>query len=148
MCADVTEERAHRPAVRWLRTVAVLGVAGTLAAFLAAPQQARAAAAQSLDTSSCSSPGLLLVGMVAEADGLYHAAGSYLARVARAHSPLRRGDASRGPRHGDAEPRYVGGVPHAGAHHGGGQRGSAEPALLYGSLLLANASSLFLPGST
>ena len=47
------------------------------------------------------------------------------------HRPLRRGDAARGPRHGDAEPRYVRGVPHAGAHRGGAPAGQwrARPSL-------------------
>jgi arsenical pump membrane protein len=143
----VTEELAHRPAVRWLRMVAVLGVAGALAAFFAAPQQARAAAAQTW-TPFVLVSGLLLVGMVAEADGLFRAAGMHLARVARDGIVLFAGATFlvvlvTATLNLDTSVVFLTPVLIAAAR----QRGSAERALLYGSLLLANASSLFLPGS-
>ena len=127
--------------------MAVLGVAGALAAFLAAPQQARAAAAQTW-TPFVLVSGLLLVGMVAEADGLFRAAGSYLARVARDGIVLFAGATLlvvlvTATLNLDTSVVFLTPVLIAAAR----QRGSAERALLYGSLLLANASSLFLPGS-
>ena len=91
--------------------------------------------------------GLLLIGLVADDDGLFAAAGRQLARV-------RSGGAL-----------FVGAVAMIGLVtavlnldtavafltpvlvYTARSRGGAEPALLYGSLLLANAGSLLLPGS-
>jgi arsenical pump membrane protein len=147
MCPDATEETTRRPGVNWTRTVAVLGVAAALAALLAAPHQARSAAAQTW-TPFVLVSGLLLVGLVAEADGLFRAAGSHLARVARNGVTLFVGATLlvilvTATLNLDTSVVFLTPVLIAAAR----QRGSAERSLLYGSLLLANASSLFLPGS-
>jgi arsenical pump membrane protein len=147
MCPDVTEERTRRPSVRWTGAVAVLGAAGALAAVVAAPHQARSAAAQTWSPFVLVS-GLLLVGMVAEADGLFRAAGSYLARVARDGLTLFVGATLlvilvTATLNLDTSVVFLTPVLIAAAR----QRGGAERSLLYGALLLSNASSLFLPGS-
>jgi arsenical pump membrane protein len=153
MCPEATEETAlttrttRQSGVRWTRGVAVLGVAGALASLLAAPHQARSAAAQTWSPFVLVS-GLLLVGMVAEADGLFRAAGSHLARVARNGITLFVGATLlvivvTATLNLDTSVVFLTPVLIAAAR----QRGSAERSLLYGSLLLANASSLFLPGS-
>jgi arsenical pump membrane protein len=152
MSADTAEEHVTgepvRPSmVRWSRLIALLGVAGALAALLAAPQQARGAAAQTWSPFVLVS-GLLLVGMVAEADGLFRAAGSHLARAARnGISLFARGTALlivvTATLNLDTSVVFLTPVLVAAAR----RLGRAERALLYGSLLLANASSLFLPGS-
>jgi CBS domain-containing protein len=75
------KERAD-PGVRWAWFLAALGTVGALAALLADPHPARSAAAQTW-TPFVLVSGLLLIGMVAEGDGLFRAAGSQLARSAR-----------------------------------------------------------------
>jgi arsenical pump membrane protein len=147
MCPDTTEQIARRPGVRWAPMVAALGLVAALAALGASPHQARAAAAQTW-TPFVLVSGLLLVGMVAEADGLFRAAGSQLARVARNGVALFAGATLlvvlvTATLNLDTSVVFLTPVLIAAAR----QRGSAERALLYGSLLLANASSLFLPGS-
>ena len=122
-------------------------MAGALAAFLAAPQEARGAAAQTWSPFVLVS-GLLLVGMVAEADGLFRAAGSSLARVAPNGVSLFVGATLlvivvTATLNLDTSVVFLTPVLIAASR----QRGRAERSLLYGSLLLANASSLFLPGS-
>ena len=143
----VTEETAPPSMARWSGLVALLGVAGALAAFLAAPHQARDAAAQTWSPFVLVS-GLLLVGMVAEADGLFRAAGSHLARAARNGFTLFVGATClvivvTATLNLDTSVVFLTPVLIAAAR----RLGRAERSLLYGSLLLANASSLFLPGS-
>jgi arsenical pump membrane protein len=92
--------------------------------------------------------GLLLVGLVAEADGLFRAAGSHLARVARDGVALFVGATLlvvlvTATLNLDTSVVFLTPVLVVAAR----RLGSAERSLLYGSLLLANASSLFLPGS-
>jgi arsenical pump membrane protein len=147
MCPDATEETLRRQGVHWTGAVAVLGVAGALAALLAAPQQARSAAAQTWSPFVLVA-GLLLVGLVAEADGLFRAAGSHLARVARDGVALFVGATLlvvlvTATLNLDTSVVFLTPVLVVAAR----RLGSAERSLLYGSLLLANASSLFLPGS-
>jgi arsenical pump membrane protein len=142
-----TEETARRPAVRWTGALAVLGVAGALVALLAAQDQARSAAAQTWSPFVLVA-GLLLVGLVAEADGLFRAAGSHLAHLARDGLALFVGATLlvilvTATLNLDTSVVFLTPVLVAAAR----RRGSAERPLLYGSLLLANASSLFLPGS-
>jgi arsenical pump membrane protein len=147
MCADATVKAVPQPGVRWPRMVAILGVAGALAAVLAAPHQARSAAAQTWSPFVLVS-GLLLVGLVAEADGLFRAAGRRLGQVAVNGIALFVGATLlvvlvTATLNLDTSVVFLTPVLIAAAR----QRGSGERALLYGSLLLANASSLFLPGS-
>jgi arsenical pump membrane protein len=147
MCPDAAEGVALRPGVRWAWLLAAVGVAGGLAALLAVPHQARGAAAQTW-TPFVLVSGLLLLGMVAEEDGLFRAAGSGLAHAARSGVTLFAGATFlvvlvTATLNLDTSVVFLTPVLIAAAR----QRGSAERPLLYGSLLLANASSLFLPGS-
>jgi arsenical pump membrane protein len=127
--------------------LAAVGGAGALAAAVTHPLDARLAAAQDW------SPfvlvmGLLLVGRVAEDDGLFSAAGHQLARTARSGLALFLGAA------------VVVGIVTAILNldtavvfltpvlvYTARSRGEGDAALLYGCLLLANAGSLLLPGS-
>jgi arsenical pump membrane protein len=147
MSPDATEERARDPGVRWAWFLAALGTVGALAALLADPHPARSAAAQTW-TPFVLVSGLLLIGMVAEGDGLFRAAGSRLARSARGGVAVFVGATLlvvvvTATLNLDTSVVFLTPVLIAAAR----QRGSGEAPLLYGSLLLANASSLFLPGS-
>jgi arsenical pump membrane protein len=147
MSPDATEEKALGPGVRWAWFLAALGAVGALAALLADPHQAASAAAQTW-TPFVLVSGLLLIGMVAEEDGLFRAAGSQLARSARGGVALFVGATLlvivvTATLNLDTSVVFLTPVLIAAAR----QRGSGEAPLLYGSLLLANASSLFLPGS-
>src|ERR1700728_3547132 len=127
--------------------LAAVGCSGSLAAALLSPIYARSAAAQDWSPFVLVA-GLLLVGLVADGDRLFSAAGHALARLAPNGLVL-----------------YVGAVVlvvtvttvlnldtsvafltpilvYAARNRGGG-----EAPLLYGCLLLSNAGSLFLPGS-
>jgi arsenical pump membrane protein len=124
-----------------------LGCAGAVIAALARPDEARSAAAQDWPPFVLVS-GLLLVGLVANQDGLFAAAGHWLARVARNGIAL-----------------YVGAVLLVATVttvlnldtsvafltpilvYTARSRGEGEAPLLYGCILLANAGSLLLPGS-
>jgi arsenical pump membrane protein len=127
-----------------------LAVAGVLAAIVAlagAPHAARAAAAQTW-TPFVLVGGLLFIGLVAERDGLFSAAGSVLARVTRHGVGLYLGATAlivvvTATLNLDTSVVFVTPVLIAAARR---LEAGARP-LLYGSLLLANASSLFLPGS-
>jgi arsenical pump membrane protein len=92
--------------------------------------------------------GLLLVGLVADDDGLFEAAGRLLARRFRNPVALFAGAAAMvglvtATLNLDTSVAFMTPV----LVYTARSRGSGEPALLYGSLLLANAGSLFLPGS-
>jgi arsenical pump membrane protein len=144
---DVTDNTARRPMVRWNGLLALLGVGSGVAALLAAPHEARSAATQTWSPFVLVS-GLLLVGLVAEADGLFRAAGSHLARAARNGVSLFVGATLliivvTATLNLDTSVVFLTPVLIAATR----QLGSPERSLLYGSLLLANASSLFLPGS-
>jgi arsenical pump membrane protein len=136
------------PPASWRsRLLAGAGFAGLAAAFALRPADAASAAAQDWSPFVLVS-GLLLIGLVADGDGLFAAAGARLAATARQGWLLFAGSVV-----------LVGGVTavlnldtsvafltpvlvHTARH-----RGSGEPALLYGCLLLSNAGSLLLPGS-
>jgi arsenical pump membrane protein len=147
MCPDATEEVALRSRVRWDWVLAAVGVVGALTALAAATSDARAAAAQTW-TPFVLVSGLLLIGLVAEEDGLFRAAGSQLARVTRSGVAFFLGATLlvivvTATLNLDTSVVFLTPVLLAAAR----QRGGAERPLLYLSLLLANASSLFLPGS-
>jgi arsenical pump membrane protein len=124
-----------------------VGVIGAVVGFVAAPHQARGAAAQTW-TPFVLVAGLLLLGLVAERDGLFRTVGAYLARLA-GHGVLLFAGATllvavvTATLNLDTSVVFLTPVLIAAAR----QRGAGERPLLYGSLLLANASSLFLPGS-
>ena len=124
-----------------------LGIAGLLTAVVMSPSKARSAAGQ-VWSPFVLVTGLLLIGLIADADGLFAAAGHRLARTAPNGVVL-----------------FVGAVAVVGAVtaalnldtsvafltpvlvYTARSRGEGEAPLLYGCLLLSNAGSLFLPGS-
>lgn len=131
----------------WNWFLMATGLIAVVAALAVAPHQARAAAAQTW-TPFVLVAGLLLIGLAAEEDGLFRAAGGQLARAARHGATLYVGAALlivivTATLNLDTSVVFVTPVLLATAR----QRGGGERTLLYASLLLANASSLFLPGS-
>src|ERR1700679_3773116 len=67
---------------RWTAPLALVGVLAAGVALVGSPHAARAAAGQTW-TPFVLVAGLLLIGLVAERDGLFEAAGSVLARMTR-----------------------------------------------------------------
>jgi hypothetical protein len=127
--------------------LAALGGAALLTALLARPADARSAAAQDWAPFVLVT-GLLLIGVVAAADGLFDAAGSQLARIAPSGRLTFVGAAAitgavTALLNLDTSVAFLTPVFVATAR----SRGSGEAPLLYGCLLLSNAGSLFLPGS-
>jgi arsenical pump membrane protein len=116
-------------------------------AVVVCPRQAQSAASQTW-TPFVLVSGLLLIGLVAEDDGLFRAAGGQLARAAQHGASLFVGATLlimivTATLNLDTSVVFLTPVLIAAAR----QRGGGERPLLYGSLLLANASSLLLPGS-
>ena len=92
--------------------------------------------------------GLLLIGLVADADGLFAAAGARLAGTTRSGRVLFAGAALlvsvvAATLNLDTSVAFLTPV----LVHTARSRGEGEPAMMYGCLLLANAGSLLLPGS-
>jgi arsenical pump membrane protein len=92
--------------------------------------------------------GLLLIGLVADHDGLFASAGHYLARTARSGPVLFAGattmvGAVTAVLNLDTAVAFLTPV----LVYTAKSRGEGEAPLLYGCVLLANAGSLFLPGS-
>jgi arsenical pump membrane protein len=92
--------------------------------------------------------GLLLIGLVADTDGLFAAAGARLAGLSRSSRVLFAGAALlvsvvAATLNLDTAVAFLTPV----LVHTARSRGEGEPAMLYGCLLLANAGSLLLPGS-
>lgn len=128
-------------------TLAGVGGAGLAVACIVRPGAARAAAAQ-VWTPFVLVAGLLLVGLVAHEDGLFAAAGHRLARTARSGIAIFAGAAAlvgvvTALLNLDTSVAFLTPV----LVYAARSRGEDEAPLLYGSLLLANAGSLFLPGS-
>jgi len=131
--------------LRWW--LAGVGVLGACTALIADPHHARSAASQVWPPFVLVS-GLLLIGLVADDDGVFAAAGQQLARVADSGIVL-----------------FIGAVVLIGLVtaflnldtsvafltpvmvYTARSRGEGEAPLLYGCLLLSNAGSLLLPGS-
>lgn len=129
----------------WL--LAVVGAAGLVAAFAVRPSDAAAAAGQDWSPFVLVS-GLLLIGLVADGDGLFAAAGARLARLAPGSAVLFAGSvvligAVTATLNLDTSVAFLTPV----LVHTARSRRAGEPALLYGCLLLSNAGSLLLPGS-
>jgi arsenical pump membrane protein len=127
--------------------LAVAGIAGAAAAVALRPQDARAAAAQDWSPFVLVA-GLLLIGLVADDDGLFAAAGHRLARLARSGSALFIGavvliGVVSAVLNLDTSVAFLTPV----LVYTARSRKLGEPALLYGCLLLSNAGSLLLPGS-
>jgi arsenical pump membrane protein len=135
-------QRAH--ASWWL---AGLGLAAVIAAAIAAPEEARAAAAQDWPPFVLVA-GLLLVGLVAEEDGLFAAGGHALARLAPNGVALYAGTAIlvvvvTTLLNLDTAVTFLTPV----LVYAARSRGEGRAPLVYACLLLANAGSLMLPGS-
>ncbi len=139
--------RAGRPLPRpgWL--LAAVGLAGLTVAVLLRPADAAAAAAQDWSPFVLVA-GLLLIGLVADDDGLFAAAGTRLAAATSSGRVLFAGAALlisivTATLNLDTSVAFLTPV----LVHTARSRGEGEPALLYGCLLLSNAGSLLLPGS-
>ena len=127
--------------------LAVVGCLGAATAIALSPDAARAAAAQDWPPFVLVS-GLLLVGLVAEEDGLFAAAGAGFARLAPNGLLLYGGAAVLVAAvttvlNLDTSVAFLTPV----LVYTARQRGQGEVALLYVCLLLSNAGSLLLPGS-
>lgn len=132
--------------VGWV--LAGVGVSGLVAAAIARPLDARAAASQ-VWTPFVLVAGLLLIGLVADDDGLFAAAGHRLAETARTGTVVFVGATAMiglvtALLNLDTAVAFLTPV----LVYTARSRGEGEAPLLYGSLLLANAGSLFLPGSS
>ena len=127
--------------------LAAVGIAGAAAAAAARPDAARAAAGQDWSPFVLVA-GLLLIGLVADDDGLFAAAGTRLARLTGSGIALFAGatlliGVVSAVLNLDTSVAFLTPVMVYTAR----SRGLGEPALLYGCLLLSNAGSLLLPGS-
>jgi arsenical pump membrane protein len=138
----------------WVRSERALGLALAAAgcgaaavAVIADPAAARSAAAQDW-TPFVLVTGLLLVGLVADGDGLFAAAGYHAGRMAPRSGILFAGAAVlvglvSATLNLDTSVAFLTPV----LVYTARSRGAGEAPLLYGCLLLSNAGSLLLPGS-
>jgi arsenical pump membrane protein len=137
--------RGPHPGLGW--PFAALGALALAIAVALHPAAARAAAAQDWPPFLLVA-GLLLIGLVANDDGLFAAAGHRLARTAPSGAVLFLGaavivGAVTAVLNLDTSVAFLTPV----LVYTARSRGEGEAPLLYASLLLANAGSLFLPGS-
>jgi Na+/H+ antiporter NhaD/arsenite permease-like protein len=126
-------------------TLAAVGCAGAIGAALLSPENARSAAAQDW-TPFVLVTGLLLVGLVADEDRLFSAAGHGLARLAPNGVLLYTGSvvlivSVTTVLNLDTSVAFLTPILVYTARN----RGEREAPLLYGCLLLSNAGSLLLP---
>lgn len=145
--SDTPEQSRPRVETRVGWALAAVGLAGLVAAAIARPGDARAAASQ-VWTPFVLVAGLLLIGLVADDDGLFAAAGHRLARTARTGTVVFVGATAMvglvtALLNLDTAVAFLTPV----LVYTARSRGEGEAPLLYGCLLLANAGSLFLPGS-
>jgi arsenical pump membrane protein len=131
--------------VPWL--LASLGLIGLIASFAANPTDARSAAAQNWSPFVLVT-GLILIGLVANDDGLFAAAGHQLAGLSSSGVVLFAGATVMiavvtAVLNLDTSVAFLTPV----LVYTARSRGEGEAPLLYGCLLLSNAGSLFLPGS-
>jgi arsenical pump membrane protein len=129
----------------WL--LACLGALGAVSAAVARPSDARMAVAQDWSPFVLVA-GLLLIGLVADDDGLFSAAGYQLARLSRGGGVLFLGAAATigvvtAALNLDTSVAFLTPV----LVYTARSRGAGEAPLVYGCLLLSNAGSLLLPGS-
>jgi arsenical pump membrane protein len=134
-----------RSSINWL--LAAVGGAGLIAAVLSHPSAARSAAAQNWPPFVLVA-GLLLIGLVADDDGLFAFVGHRLARAAPSGIVLFFGAVViigmvTALLNLDTSVAFLTPV----LIYTARSRGEGEGPLLYGCLLLSNAGSLFLPGS-
>ncbi len=123
------------------------GIAGLALSATLRPAQAGAAAAQ-VWSPFVLVAGLLLIGLVADDDGLFSSAGQSLASTARSGLAIFIGSTLMvgvvtALLNLDTAVAFLTPV----LVHAARRRGQGENLLLYGCILLANAGSLFLPGS-
>jgi arsenical pump membrane protein len=123
------------------------GAAAALAAVVIRPADAGLAAAQDWPPFVLVA-GLLLIGLVADDDGLFAAAGYHLARLARSGGLLLAGAVAMigvvtALLNLDTSVAFLTPV----LVYTARSRGAGQAPLLYGCLLLSNAGSLLLPGS-
>jgi len=142
---DSLERRIATPGPEW--GLALLGCAVLVVAVVLAPHEAREAAAQDWPPFVLVS-GLLLVGLVANEDGLFAAGGHALARAAPGGVALYAGTvvlvvSVTTLLNLDTSVTFLTPV----LVYAARSRGEGEAPLLYGCLLLSNAGSLLLPGS-
>lgn len=138
---------ARRAVLRPSWLLAEAGLAGLVAAVVARPADAASAAAQDWSPFVLVA-GLLLIGVVADDDGLFAAAGARLAAATGSGRMLFAGSVLlvsivAATLNLDTSVVFLTPV----LVHMARSRGEGEPAFLYGCLLLSNASSLLLPGS-
>ncbi len=134
----------------WLRPAIIIAAAGALAALIAAaadPPSAGAAAGQDWPPFVLVSA-LLVIGLVADGDGLFAAAGNRLARLSRSGAVLFSGSALvvaavTAVLNLDTSVAFLTPV----LVYTARSRRLPAGALLYGCVLLSNAGSLLLPGS-
>ena len=127
--------------------MAIVGVAGLVGAFAVSAPAARASASQVWPPFVLVT-GLLLVGIVADDDGLFKYAGQQLAAFSANGYVLMAGTtiligAVTAVLNLDTSVAFLTPV----LIYAARSRGAGEAPLLYGCLLLSNAGSLFLPGS-
>jgi arsenical pump membrane protein len=127
--------------------LAVAGCAAMTGAFVAGPAPARLASEQDWPPFVLVA-GLLLVGLVADGDGVFAAAGREVARMARSGIVLFAGavvliGVVTATLNLDTSVAFLTPV----LVYTARSRGSGQAPLLYGVLLLSNAGSLLLPGS-
>jgi arsenical pump membrane protein len=143
--ADTQGRPLTGPALRW--GPAAAGAALIIAAAVLAPDHARSAAAQDWPPFVLVA-GLLLVGLVADGDGLFAAGGHALARLSPNGLILYAGTAVLVVTvttllNLDTSVTFLTPV----LVYAARSRGEGEAPLLYACLLLSNAGSLLLPGS-
>ncbi|MGD0748508.1 MAG: SLC13 family permease [Acidimicrobiales bacterium] len=142
-----TRTRPAGPTRPFEWALATAGVGALLAAVAAAPQDARAAAAQDWPPFVLVA-GLLLVGLVADEDGLFAAGGRALARLSHNGAVLYAGTvvlvvSVTTLLNLDTSVTFLTPV----LVYAARSRGEGEAPLIYACLLLSNAGSLLLPGS-
>lgn len=144
---DTAARRGGGPGPGWSPILAGVGVASALAAVILDQSGARSAAAQVWPAFALVA-GLLLVGLVADQDGLFAAVGHRLAQLAPNPLALFAGATAMvavvtAVLNLDTSVVFVTPV----LVYAARSRGQAEVPLLVGCLLLSNAGSLLLPGS-
>jgi arsenical pump membrane protein len=132
---------------RFALALCTLGIGGLAAAVAVRPSQAAAAVSQDWPPFVLVT-GLLLIGLVANRDGLFASAGRGLARLAPNTVLLYLGSVAivglvTAVLNLDTSVAFLTPV----LVYSARSRGGGEAPLLYGCLLLSNAGSLFLPGS-
>jgi arsenical pump membrane protein len=142
---EATTQARGTGRLSWL--LAAAGVVGLIVAFSVNTHDAQAAASQDWSPFVLVS-GLLLIGLIADGDGLFAAAGNALARASSNGVALFLGASLiiavvTALLNLDTSVAFLTPV----LVYAARSRGSAQAPLLYGCLLLSNASSLFLPGS-